>query len=438
MAWPAIMTSPTSRFGTRRFSSGSHRIEEFLSFRSSPIGSGPAARLAVLFSMTGNGSTLVRAPNTWKSIVQSRTVGDPVMSRIWSGRFVWQRVPKWPRARSFPDFFPSARIAPWATTPSSRTQFCGQTQKLLPKVACTVVLSAPTERSAASIATSTSKNRTMRTNLLVRRTRMHFPRFDVAEIKIAPINTGGSDRKFYRIRCSPDQTLILVKYNLEREENRHYVQIANFLDEHGIRVPKIYFHDPAEGLIWVEDLGESDLYSYRHESWLVRRAFYESALDQIATLHALPESVCVEMKEYLPAEFNAALYVWEQNYFFENCLGRYFGVDNVKLGSLASLPAFHQIAEHLARLPRVLVHRDFQSQNIIIQNAQAYLIDFQGMRPGVAQYDLASLFFDPYVDLSSSERSALAAYYREKRAEKGCSVNDQFEDTLRLCAMQRL
>jgi len=106
----------------------------------------------------------------------------------------------------------------------------------------------------------------MRTNLLVRRTRLHFPRFDVAEIKIAPINRGGSDRKFYRIRCSPDQTLILVKYNLEREENRHYVQIANFLDARGIRVPKIYFHDPAEGLIWIEDLGENDIYSYRHES----------------------------------------------------------------------------------------------------------------------------------------------------------------------------
>src|SRR5437667_1400264 len=438
MAWPAIMTSPTSRFGTRRFSSGSHRIEEFLSFRSSPIGSGPAARLAVLFSMRGNGSTLVRAPNTWKSIVRSRTVGDPVMWRRRSGRFVWQRVPKWPRARSFPDFFPSAPIAPWVMTPSSRTQFCGQTQKLLPKVACTVVLSAPTERSAASIATSTSKNRTMRTNLLVRRTRMHFPRFDVAEIKIAPINRGGSDRKFYRIRCSPDQSLILGNYNPEREEHRHYVQIANFLDEHGIRVPRIYFHDPTEGLIWIEDLGESDLYSYRHDSWLVRRAFYESALDQIATLHALRESVCVEMKEHLPAEFNAALYVWEQNYFFENCLGRYFGVDNVKLGSLATLPALNQIAEDLARLPRVLVHRDFQSQNIIMRNSLAYLIDFQGMRPGRAEYDLASLLYDPYVDLTEVERAKLIAYYREEQIKNGTTVNGEFDSKLRLCAMQRL
>ena len=267
---------------------------------------------------------------------------------------------------------------------------------------------------------------------------MYFPRLDVAEIKIAPINKGGSDRKFYRIRCSPDQTLILAKYNREREENRHYVQIAQFLNAYEIRVPKIYFHDPAEGLIWVEDLGESDLYSFRGESWLVRRAFYESALDEIAALHSLPESVCVEIKEHLPAEFDAALYVWEQNYFFENCLGRYFKIENAQLRELAALPALHEIAERLARSPRVLVHRDFQSQNIIMRNGLAYLIDFQGMRPGLAEYDLASLLFDPYVDLSSAERDELICHYRYKQAENGRVFNGDFDDTLRLCAMQRL
>ena len=231
----------------------------------------------------------------------------------------------------------------------------------------------------------------MRTELLVRRTRKHFPRLDVAQIKIAAIQKGGSDRKFYRIRCSAEQALILAKYNLEREENRHYVTIANFLTEHRIRVPEIYFHDANEGLIWLEDLGERDLYSYSDEGWLVRRAFYESALDQIAALHALPESVCVEMKQHLPAEFNSELYLWEQNYFFENCLGRLFKIEKEKLAQLASLPALQEIADRLASFPRVLVHRDFQSQNIIIRNGQAYLIDFQGMRPGLAEYDLASL-----------------------------------------------
>ena len=256
-----------------------------------------------------------------------------------------------------------------------------------------------------------------------------------------PIEKGGSDRKFYRIHCATDPVtagLILVKYNLEREENRHYVQIARFLDAHGIRVPKIYFHDPAEGLIWIEDLGERDLYSYQHESWLVRCAFYESALDQIIKLHSLPESVCAEMKEHLPAEFNAALYRWEQKYFFDNCLGRYFNLNDSKRKELAALPGLREMAKHLASLPRVLVHRDFQSQNIIIRNGQAYLIDFQGMRPGLAEYDLASLLYDPYVKLSDAERAELILYYRDRQLENGSTIDSDFDFKLRICAMQRL
>jgi N-acetylmuramate 1-kinase len=278
----------------------------------------------------------------------------------------------------------------------------------------------------------------MKTDLLLRQTRMHFPRFDVDEIKITPIEKGGSDRKFYRVRSSPDQTLILVKYNLEREENRHYVQIAEFLSEHDIRAPKIYFHDPAEGLIWIEDLGEDDLFGHRAESWMVRRAFYESALDQVAKLHRLPEEVCCQIKQSLPAEFNATLYLWEQNYFFENCLGRYFKIEKDKIDKLASLPRLKEIAQHLDRLPRNLVHRDFQSQNIIVRNGQAYLIDFQGMRPGLAEYDLASLLYDPYVDLAEAERAELISYYRGEQSNNGVTLNGEFDSKLHFCAMQRL
>jgi N-acetylmuramate 1-kinase len=272
----------------------------------------------------------------------------------------------------------------------------------------------------------------MRTEVLLRQTRRHFPRFNVDEVKISPIEKGGSDRKFYRVRCSSEQSLILVKYNLEREENRHYVEIAQFLETHGIHAPRIYYHDVDEGLIWLEDLGERDLFGYRDESWLVRRAFYESALDEVRKLHQLHESVCVEMHQHLPAEFNAALYLWEQNYFLENCLGRYFKIEPTKIDNLSALPALRDTAERLAQLPRVLVHRDFQSQNILLRNGQAYLIDFQGMRPGLPHYDLASLLFDPYVDLSDAERDELLEHYC------GEQPDPEFLRTLRLCAMQRL
>ena len=267
---------------------------------------------------------------------------------------------------------------------------------------------------------------------------MHFPRLDVDEIKITPIEKGGSDRKFYRVNCSSDQTIILVKYNLEREENRHYVRIAEFLAEHKIRAPRIYFHDATEGLIWIEDLGEADLWSYREESWLVRRAFYESALDEIVKLHCLPEEVGCAIQKSLPAAFDAALYRWEQNYFFENCLGRSFGVEEKKLSEVMALPALHEIAERLGSRLRVLVHRDFQSQNIIIRNAQAHLIDFQGMRPGLAEYDLASLLFDPYVTFSRAECEELLAVYEEKRNAALSPVSAQFREIFRLCGIQRL
>ena len=58
-----------------------------------------------------------------------------------------------------------------------------------------------------------------------------------------------------------------------------------------------------------------------------------------------------------------------------------------------------------------MVHRDFQSQNVIVRDGQAWLIDYQGLRPGRPEYDLASLLYDPYVRLPDGERRELLAYY---------------------------
>lgn len=275
----------------------------------------------------------------------------------------------------------------------------------------------------------------MRTDALLHQTRLRVPAFSAGRIEIEPIEKGGSDRRFYRVRCPGEQSLIVVKYNLAHTENRHYVRIAQFLASHDIHAPRIYFHDAEEGLIWIEDLGKTDLFSFRREPWLVRGAFYRSAIDEIAKLHSLRSHEWSALRGEMPPEFNAALYRWEQNYFFENCLGRMFQLNDQQLRQLASLPSLAQIAERLAALPRVLVHRDFQSQNIIVRNAQAYLIDFQGMRPGLAQYDLASILFDPYVSLAAAEREEILSYYMERRR---FGAKEDFREALRLCAMQRL
>ena len=73
-----------------------------------------------------------------------------------------------------------------------------------------------------------------------------------------------------------------------------------------------------------------------------------------------------------------------------------------------------------------------------MRNGQAHLIDFQGMRPGLAEYDLASLLYDPYVDLTEPERAELMTYYREQQIKQGITIDGDFDSRLRLCAMQRL
>ncbi|MEP7072013.1 MAG: phosphotransferase [Verrucomicrobiota bacterium] len=276
----------------------------------------------------------------------------------------------------------------------------------------------------------------MNDELLLTETRRRFPAYDSEKLEMSAIEKGGSDRRFYRVCCEPEQSLILVKYNRNREENRHYVDIAEFLSQNGIRAPKIYFHDPDEGLIWVEDLGEADLFSYRREGWRERRSKYASALEEIAKLHEIPESGWAPWRSRMPPAFNASLYEWEQSYFFENCLGRVFHLPENEVTRLQELPALQRIADTLAALPRDLVHRDFQSQNIVLRDGDAYLIDFQGMRPGLAEYDLASLLYDPYVSLSGQEREELAIEYWEHRG-LGSEIAER-QERLRLCAMQRL
>jgi len=269
---------------------------------------------------------------------------------------------------------------------------------------------------------------------LIDQTRERFPNFNEAKVEILPLEKGGSDRRYYRVRFSADHSLILVKYNPGKPENVRFVAIANFLNGIGVHAPLIYHHDPDQALIWMQDLGEEDLWHHRNEPWSVRRRFYEAALDQAALLHRSEPAVAENF--HLHPEFDESLYLWEQNYCLENCLGLYFQVPAAELTRLRQHAAFENLAKRLASYRRVLIHRDFQSQNIIVWDEQAYLIDFQGLRPGLPQYDLASLLLDPYVTLAQQERAQLLRYYFD-RNEHGWTF-PEFKRVYLDCGIQRL
>ncbi len=265
----------------------------------------------------------------------------------------------------------------------------------------------------------------------------NFPGYEPGDFEVTAVEKGGSDRKFYRIRAA-DRSMILVKYSGHKEENRHYVDIARFLASAGVQAPHMYLHDPEEGLIWMQDLGEDDLWAHRSDPWATRRPLYESALIEVFKIHSAATRKLPGCGLTLEREFNEQLYLWEQGYFFEHCLGNYFKLPPAEVTRLSGLAALHSAAVRLAALPRVLVHRDFQSQNILIRNGTAWLIDFQGMRPGLAQYDVASLLMDPYVSLESSERNELLGFYQRLARRSGVEVADNFEEIYHWCCLQRL
>ncbi len=272
---------------------------------------------------------------------------------------------------------------------------------------------------------------------VIDQTREYFPAYAAEDFEVSALEKGGSERKFYRIRAA-GRSMILTKYSSQKEENRHYVEIAQFLSATGVNVPRIYFHDTVEGLIWMQDLGEEDLWSYRNFPWEARRPLYESTLLEVSKLHTAATRKVEGSGLRLEREFGEQLYLWEQNYFFENCLRAHFGLDEVLVQRYALLPAFLQIANRLSTLPRVLVHRDFQSQNVLVQEGTAWLIDFQGMRPGLPQYDIASLLYDPYVSLAPDERIALLEYYKRVARRAGMDIAPDFDEVFYLCALQRL
>ncbi|MDD4933863.1 MAG: phosphotransferase [Methylacidiphilaceae bacterium] len=271
---------------------------------------------------------------------------------------------------------------------------------------------------------------------LLRETILRFPHYAEEKVSITKLKKGGSDRLFYRIRAGESESLILIQYGELRPENGLYASLAEFLQSLGVRVPRVYAHDPTQGLLWMEDLGDCDLWEYRSLPWEQRRPLYVSALQEAFTLHA---------KAHLPIDgvalqpsFTRELYSWEQSYFFENCLGRFFQGEAGKLRELAEHPKLEAIVHRLADLPRLLVHRDLQSQNILVRDGQAYLIDFQGMRLGLASYDLASLLFDPYVELSDDQRAELKQDYESLWKAAGLPLPEDLETVFPYAAMQRL
>ena len=247
----------------------------------------------------------------------------------------------------------------------------------------------------------------------------------MVRITIEPIKRGASGRTIVRVKTDSRDPFIGINWTDDRPDNDFYPQVSDFLSKAGINVPEIYHRDMRWRVALVEDLGDKDLLSMKDEPFEKREPFYRSALQQLDKLFYTRAAKDVGFSP----QFDEEMYRWEQEYFFDHLVDGLLEMDS---SELRSSEEFAGLAKRLGSGARHLVHRDFQSQNFMIQGKKLYWIDFQGMRRGRQEYDLASLIFDPYMDHSDEEREKLLDLWEEISEER--PVPQIFHE----CATQRL
>ncbi len=230
-------------------------------------------------------------------------------------------------------------------------------------------------------------------------------------IHIHALERRGSDRAFYRIRWNGTGSAILIDYDPKRIENAYYADIAIFLASLQVPVPKVFRHDPERCLVLMEDLGDTDLWSLRDTPWETRRTLYEKTLFVLHNLHRFPEKEFPKKRVRLMESFDRDLYRWEQNYFKEHFIRGYCQMELEPSFEKELETELSALTGRLLETTHCLIHRDLQSQNVMIRHGDPYLIDFQGMRWGSLFYDLGSLLCDPYVPFEEEQRMDLLLYY---------------------------
>jgi aminoglycoside/choline kinase family phosphotransferase len=249
------------------------------------------------------------------------------------------------------------------------------------------------------------------------------------KISIEEIYGGGSQRQYFRIKGEGKNTVLCYS---EKELEEH-IEIGLFLKKHHIPVPEIYNYNRKDCLILFEDAGNVSLQSKilelkGKEDEVIN--IYEDIIQQLIKLQKINQINCNSITDRI---FDHNYYRWETDYFLESCVEKFFHL-NVK-DSEKLIKELNNLGETLSKEDTVIVHRDFQSQNIYIKQDNLYFLDFQSARLGVCQYDLASLLYDPYVSLEKKLRKELLDYYCR---EKPVHDKKHFMDIFYKTSMQRL
>jgi len=216
---------------------------------------------------------------------------------------------------------------------------------------------------------------------------------------------GASTRRYFRVRRGPVSAVAMyVPDGTKAEEVVHgspararwpFLEVRDLLASRGVDVPALLAEDTARGWLLIEDLGDETLAAYLAAHPDAREALYVGAVTGLAraqaALRELPAGSIVASRA-----FDEDLLLWELHHFREWVLdARGCALEPAARARFDGIAG--RLAARIAGWPRVFVHRDYQSRNLMVRSGgELCWLDFQDALLGPRIYDVVALLNDSY------------------------------------------
>jgi N-acetylmuramate 1-kinase len=247
---------------------------------------------------------------------------------------------------------------------------------------------------------------------------------DVADYEVRPASADASFRRYFRV-TSPGASHIVMDAPPDKQDLRPFIAMAQHLLELGLNVPEVLDQDLDRGFLLLTDLGERTYLAELREETVER--LYGDALGALVVLQA---GVFTD-SAFLP-EYDEALLRRELGIFDEWFLGRHLGVALNVVQRAALDAAFGVLVGSALEQPRVWVHRDYHSRNLMVTpRNNPGILDFQDAVRGPVTYDLVSLLRDCYIAWPRARVEDWAKGYFELAQQSGLPVGDDDRQFLR-------
>ncbi|MGE5170401.1 MAG: aminoglycoside phosphotransferase family protein [Rudaea sp.] len=240
---------------------------------------------------------------------------------------------------------------------------------------------------------------------------------------IAPASADASFRRYFRVTLAaplpqcPDTTLIAMDAPPPQEDCRPYVHVARLLRDAGVHVPRILGSDLARGYLLMTDLGATTYASALTDDTAPR--LYGDALDALVRMQ---RALC---EDELPP-YDDALLRRELMLFPEWYVAKHLGVTLTPAEQATLAAAFELLLANNLAQPRVLVHRDYHSRNLMVTTPNPGVLDFQDAVHGPITYDLVSLLRDAYVEWDEERQLDWTIRYWERARNAHLPVRADF------------